>query len=429
MAGSTTGCRRKLWTEEECRLLLSLKTANSKISSAELATKLKRSRYAVKKKLQKLCKTEPISQNISNESRPSFRDRASQAALTPPVDTRDKERIRELEAEIGRLRLQLSWAQHQDSPNRIGGLLTLRASDHHYGDAQHLLSCGKSLESKFLEVVKQYEPDKIQIIAGDDWIAGRGIYKEQDLDMVTSDVNEQVSLGALKAYEFLLAIREITKAPIIWRVMRGNHDYAQGLSMTESLFYAFKNLSADIPDLNFVMHWDSITANLAGEGIYNVLVKHGFGYSKHSPNSPSFIDAVKDEIIVKQRKMQPEEQYKRVLSGHSHFMSEGLERIVGLPFDTTGGLQRNVRIKLGSNQRPVGWIAYASPKGLVSDILKPITLAPDEDTFFREMADPHLSSQNKEDAAKCVRKFFQILEERGDYSRGTDFGVVNVGRW
>lgn len=787
--------RKESWSEQEIEQLIAYRKA---LYSIDLIASLTRRKYRnVKAKIGELvasgtlthftpgerAKSAAISryeaptQEVSN----GVHKRVSRAEIdsrrrefmrsleeNPPIDTSDKEIIRRLEAEVARLTAQLTWAQHAESPNRTGGLLTLRASDHHYGDSQHLLSCGKSLEEKFLVLLQQYEPERIQIIAGDDWIAGRGIYREQDLDMATSDVNEQIQLGAVKAYEFLERIRNITSVPVVWNTLRGNHDHSNGTSMAEALFLAMKNLCNSYPDVKFVMHWDSVTANLADVGIYNVLVKHGFGYCKTNPSSPAFIDAIKDEIIGKQRKMLPQEQYRRILSGHcfddqteiltpdgwmthdklnngstvmslnrdtgklewnkvqavfrydhfkelihvsgsgldlavtgghglylsklndntwfnttadesfgkarrfmlaaehdetelelsdaqikvlawiiaegelccrhepgkvtgirvaqsdapdhrlselendllaaglsytktkryqaattghgtyrnfdayrlyikksrhhwqswistyisgdksiraalsnmslrqmklfldtyvkadgtkysvkgdrtqiasnrkdhidwlqqlvarcgyrsnvsigklvknkagtgyrkqmyylsycskstveiaakkwtkqpydgvvwcvtvpngtllvrrngktcvtlnTHFSNIGTEHIVGLPFDNTGGLQRNVRIRLGANQRPTGWIVYVSTKGMDSEILSPIGLTPDTLTFEREMADPHLSSANRSDAAKCVKKYHELLKARGDVGAMENFGVVNSGRW
>lgn len=363
------------------------------------------------------------------EAADAVRRRMAEAAMHTPVDTAPLERIRELEARIAELQTQLVWAQRADSTVRTGGKFTLRASDHHYGDANHLLSCGTQLEAKTCELLRQYQPSQIQIIAGDDWIAGRGIYKEQDLDMVTSDIQAQIEYGAMKAYLFLKKIREVSSAPIYWRMLRGNHDAVYGTSMTESLFLTMKNAAADIPNIKFEMNWDVITANLAGLGVYNVLVRHGFGYSKISPNSQAFIDAVRDEILVKQRKMQPEEHYRRVLSGHTHFLSVGIERQTGLFWDTTGGLQRNTRIRLGANQRPVGWIVYIGPPDLENNILSPIALTPSDDTYEREIADPHLHLQNHQDVANCIRQYVEMLRARGDFGPPDDYGVTVKGRW
>lgn len=350
------------------------------------------------------------------------------AAMHSPVDTRPHDRIRELEEEVASLRMRLAWSQ-RSSASALGGRFTLRASDHHYADANHLLSCGNAMQAKVLDLIDIYKPQEVQIVAGDDWIAGRGVYKEQDLDMVTSDVHEQLIVGAMKARRLLQQIRErLPEVPITWHIMRGNHDYHGSVSLTESLFYMMRSLNEDIESLKFQLHWDSMTVNLAYRGTYNVLVRHGFGYSKNSPNSPAFIDAVKDELLTKQRNMQPHEHYRRVLSGHTHFFSLSMERIVGLYFDTTGGLQRNTRVKLGANQRPVGWIVYVSPPDKESEILEPIGIQPDPDTYQREIADPHLGLANREDASREIKAYFELMEQRGDFV-STDHGQVAAGRW
>jgi len=350
------------------------------------------------------------------------------ASIISSVDTQDKDRIRNLEKEVAGLKQELDLADKKRHIKQKGGVFVLRASDHHYGDSNHMLSCSESMQRKTAVLINKFKPDKIEVVAGDDWIAGRGIYKEQDLDMVVSDVNSQCALGAYKARAFLEEIRGVSNAPIRWHVMRGNHDHAQGHSMTEYLHLLMLTLCNDIPDVEFVMHWDRIILNLADKGFYNVLVRHGFGYSKNSPNSPGFIEAVKDELLAMQREMQPGEHIRRVLSGHTHWASCGIERSMGLYFDTTGGLQRNTRVKLGANQRPVGWIAYVSPSGMDSDILEPIMVAPEKGAYEREVCDPHLSLSNHQDAAECLKAFHEKMKEKGVYGPDFNFGILNTGR-
>jgi hypothetical protein len=311
-----------------------------------------------------------------------------------------EDRVRELEAEKGVLVQQLTWAQHARSEERTGGIITLRRSDDHHGDKNHMLSCAKSLEGKFCVLVEQYKPDRIRIIAGDDWIVGSGIYKEQDSDSVNSDVSDQMAVGAMKARDFVASIRSVSDAPIEWLHLRGNHEFARGISISRELFLYMRSASEDL-GVQWVFSGDSITCNLADKGIYNVLVKHGYGYSKHSPNSPGFIESIKDELIVKQSRMMPEETYRRIISGHTHWMSVGIERQLGVHWDTTGGLQKNTRVRIGDNQRPPGWIAYVSPKDMESNILSPIGLTPDQDVLLREIEDQNLDASNLRDFADC----------------------------
>jgi hypothetical protein len=102
---------------------------------------------------------------------------------------------------------------------------------------------------------------------------------------------------------------------------------------------------------------------------------------------------------------------------------------VGLPFDTTGGLLRNVRVRLGDNQRPIGWIIYVSPPGLDNEILAPIVLKPKQEIYEWEIADPDLPYANMRDAADCLQEYQKLERERGDLSEGATFGKLNEGRW
>jgi hypothetical protein len=100
----------------------------------------------------------------------------------------------------------------------------------------------------------------------------------------------------------------------------------------------------------------------------------------------------------------------------------------GLYFDTTGGLQRNTRIRIGDNQRPVGWIVYTSPRDMESDIELPIALRPEDDTYQREIADPHLAAANLADVGDCLREYSELMVGAGVYGEPASFGKLNEGR-
>jgi hypothetical protein len=404
------------WSEKELKIV----RANlGKATDEEIAALLpSRSAKAVKH-----CRLTLAKERNADELK-----QAREAALNPPVEIDKDAHIRKVEEENARLRQQITWAQHADAKNRTGGVLTLRASDHHYGDANHLLSCGLSLEAKSIEVCKQYQPDRINIVAGDDWIAGNGIFKEQEQESVTSSAIEQCQIGAMHARRWLLKIRsEGIRAPISWHIMRGNHDYAKGQSMTEYLLLLMEKVCSDIPKLKFVMHWDRNILNLAHKGSYYALIRHGMGHSNTSPNSPAFVNSVMQEILIEQRR-NPDKPIYRVVSGHTHWASIGLERIVGLEFDTTGGLQRNKRTKLGSNQRPSGWIVYVSTRGMKDNILLPILLKPEEDVYMREIASAVLEQENRADAAERLKEFRDLMENKGTYAKNEGAGPKEC-RW
>lgn len=407
----------KLWTDEELARFRDMREAGHELM--EIADVLGRSLNSVEHKSRELYRTRAR----------EMQGRIQTAALNPPIETNDKDRIRQLESEVALLRQQLTWSQHSYSEERTGGKLTIRESDVHNADENHLLSCYRSVAVKTNEVIRQYRPDIIQLIAFDDWIAGSGIYREQDLHSAVADPAMQLHVGAMKARERLLLIREVSESPIeiVW--LRGNHEYARGTSIAEALFYETRALAHDIPQVKITMHHDAAVVNLAAEGTYNVLAMHGFGHSNQSPNSNAFVKAATEKILILQRKLQPEQHIRRVLSGHTHWRSCGLERVVDLPFDTTGGFQRNTRVKLGMNQRPIGSIVYVSPAGQRSDILKPLEIGPEQDTQERELADPHLPAANRKDCAETLERYGKLAREFGLVADGSELGLLTEGRW
>lgn len=347
----------------------------------------------------------------------------------PEIDTNDKERVRQLEAELARMREQAKWLMHSDAENVTGGTLTIRRSDDHFGDDNHLLSCAVSLTEKTKVVIDQFKPSRIQCIMLDDWIAGRGIFKEQDAQMAVPAIEHQINIGAMKARKFMQAIRSVTDAPVTVFCLRGNHEHANKIPVGTNLFYACRTACEDMDDITWVMRLDRAVVNLAHMGTHNVLAMHGYGHSQSSPNSPRFISDVKNAVLKMQRKMMPAEQIQRILSGHTHWMSVGLEREDGMYWDTTGGLQRNNRVQLGMNARPSGWIIYVSPPGVEGEILNPIGIKPDSETYERELEDPYLDAANKRDCGELLEEHAKLMRSFGILGPGSEYGLVTEGRW
>lgn len=410
----------KFWTEEEDARLLEI--LNSGQDKAQAAVDLGRTADSVSRRIDRL-----NAMAKRDEAQRSKQRSASlvEAAKASPVEVDKDAIIRQLEADNARLREQKKWETHSGAETVAGGLLTLRRSDDHHGDDNHLLSCATSLGEKFLVVVEQYQPSRIQLIMGDDWIAGKGIFKEQDQQMAVPAIEQQIGLGAVKFRRFVLKIRGVTTAPISAVILRGNHEHANKLPVGNAMFYETRALCEDVPDFSMKLYNDRAVVNLAHTGDHSVLAMHGYGHSSISPNSPRFISDTKDLIIQYQRQGV---QIRRVLSGHTHWLSVGIERLADLPYDTTGGLQRNNRVQLGMNNRPSGWIVYISPPDVPGEILQPIGLMPDGDTYAREIGDPHLHAANKADAADCLAEHSRLMRERG-LIETDQFGLISEGRW
>jgi hypothetical protein len=89
-----------------------------------------------------------------------------------------------------------------------------------------------------------------------------------------------------------------------------------------------------------------------------------------------------------------------------------MERLLDVFYDTTGGCQRNERVLLGKNSRPMGWIAYVSPSEF-DGILDPIGIQPDTETILEELRDPYLFSRNAADSGEALANCHQLLDQLG----------------
>lgn len=337
--------------------------------------------------------------------------------------------IARLADENARLRAQLTWAQHADAPTRTGGLMTIFDSDWHVGDANHKLESFWSAHYKIGLLIKQYEPDLIQYIQGGDIVAGRGIYKEQDLDMAVSSPEEQCKCGAVAFYRVMRHVREHTDAPVRVLSVRGNHCYTGGVSLAEYIALLIEKMCRLLPDVSTQFAGDRALVNLAYDGVYNALALHGYGHSKVSPSSPTFISDQMQAILRIARSVESSREIpRRVMSGHTHWHHIGMEAIEGLTFDTAGGWQRNTRVKLGMNQRPTGFMVYVSPPGLEDDILAPISVKPDPRVNDQETEDAALAAKNRAYCGELAKEYVALDQQHGWSTPAGAHGLVNFGR-
>lgn len=334
-------------------------------------------------------------------------------------------RIAELERENSKLRNQLIWAQHGKVASLTGGLLTVARADHHFGDAHHLVTSCRTMEDKVVELVRIHEPERIQILELGDVVSGRGIYKNQDLDTVCTSATEQCHYGAWRIKEFVDGIREVSTAPVEVHHLSGNHDHDNASPMSGYLHLLLQKLLEPAgADVHY--HFHRVVRNLAHTGTYNVLGIHGFGHSRSSPQPPSMVSAVKDMILALQREpwYNSDTRIRRAITGHTHWASV-VEHGLDLPFDNLGGMQVNTRVRLGFNQRPVGWMVYVSREE--SDIAEPIPVKPDLDILTREMESPLLKEANHQDVSDCLSKFKTVAKDLGIHY--TSEGMRTEGRW
>jgi hypothetical protein len=381
----------------------------------------------------KLVKTVAAELGIAAKSRQA--DNHGMAALLPQGSVDQTATINDLVERNARLEQMLIWATRSSVSERTGGTLTLFRSDDHFGDRAHLPRCIKSMTQKWVTLVGQYQPDRVQILSGGDWVSGIGIYKEQNKDNVLQEVSEQVQLGVVKMSELLEGTLDAMgprpknlKGPrITIRMVRGNHDYAHGHEITSYLHMLMKAVLGS-EDVEIVNEGVRAVVNLADKGTYNVLLKHGTGHSPISPTSSGFWNQLKDEIIQLSWDLEAGSKIRAVLHGHVHWYSV-MERIIGFKVYCAGGCQRNERVKLNQNQRPLGWWVFPSPRGHDS-IMQPLEVQPSEAIANDELGSARLALDNMLDAHESLQKFRPLAEALGDLSYGSLQGkLCKEGRW
>jgi len=420
---------KRPWTQEEQEIIIRFYPTEGSLVQARLKG---RGKSAIQKQAQHLGVSFVGPEEGEDNKEPTVKDqliKARSAAEQPPNDYLISE-IAKLQKELAQLRAQKTWSDHANPETTTGGKVTIWRADDHIADANHLLTCCAQMEEKTCALLALYEPDEIQIAHGGDMIAGHGIYKNQDLDSVTSNVLEQAQVAAMKMRAWLMHIRTVSEAPILWRQLQGNHEVGGGQGITEFLFDTLRAVCSDVPDVKFTYSGARMLLNLAHKGTYNALMLHGFGHSNQSPQSASFISATKDMLLTIANNMEipKEQQPRRVVSGHTHWTDVDLERTIGISYDSAGGLQRNTRVKLGMNQRRPGWVVYVSPKGS-SEILKPVQIVPDDETLAMDIENAYLVTLNRKDAANYLEEYKKLRESRGDYEDGSVGGLVRDGRW
>lgn len=319
-------------------------------------------------------------------------------------------RITELEAEIAELRRANEWLTHSDAKEYRNGTLTLNCSDMHYFDRGHLINTHRSLEQKVLALLDRFKPHKFQILINGDVVPGQGVFKNQGLESLLSDTEQQVSAASWRWKEFRDQIVEhLPKdAEESHTFLRGNHDTSCGVDTSMRLVLALRAMSIPCRYVGYEYCLD-----LADSGHYMVYCEHGHGNSSFNPTSNAqIVDSYRKLLSLERRGFTGEKVIRRVLHGHTHFLAVGIERAEDVKYDCTGGGHRNDRIDLGRNTRPVGWIVYVSPPG-ANDILSPIEVVPDKDALRSDLDDPNLMERNRAEAARCLMAWSQWATQQG----------------
>lgn len=286
-----------------------------------------------------------------------------------------------------------------------GGKMTIRASDHHYGDAGHLVDSCEEAHSAVVDMIERVRPSEIAMVLGDDWIAGRGVFKSQEMRNILPKPEMQCRFGAIMFYDWISAIRAVSDAPVTVYWLIGNHDVSMGSSISEMAAETAARI-VDLPDVTFVRGGVWTPVNIAPEGAepHVVLMSHGFGYSNQTPHAPAFVNAAKNAIIQLSQKGII---VRRVSSGHTHWASTSIEYVLGVPFDSCGGWQRNERVKLGLAQRTPSLLVY---RAVETTVLPPVSVTPSRRTLEQEfgLLPEELVAKNMRVAAGALERYARM---------------------
>lgn len=332
--------------------------------------------------------------------------RAAQETLAAEEPVSDE--VERLRAEVAMLRERLKWAQHSGTVGGSGGVAHLVRGDDHYTDRAHMGRVCAELEAKSILAMQQYRPQRIVIVYDGDCLIGRGIYKEQQMDSVVQTGQLQRAVACVLVRRFYdRLIEAFPDAEIVFRFLLGNHDRIHGEPMTPDLVVQLRGLGVPA-----VYHGMEAVLNLSDAGTYNVLIEHGFGYSRISPSSDAWWRAMQDRLLRMATTWTAEQRIRRVVHGHTHWFNIGLQRIPGYYVDTVGGCQRNERVKIGLNSRPCGWILYVSTAGHAG-ILDPIGIEPSPETLEADLTDVHLLQRNMAQCAELAPQYDAMMEAAG----------------
>jgi hypothetical protein len=323
--------------------------------------------------------------------------------------------IADLREQISVLQAQLTWYAHSGAASHTGGTFTLALSDLHLLDRGHLVDAYASLQHKTAELIRRFKPRQFFCIINGDSIPGRGVYKQQELENVLTKTDLQLTAGCYRIWEMDSEFAEAlgTKTPRKYFKIRGQHDQSMGDDTAMPMVWCLDKLGVPAAFAGIER-----VHNAADKGYYNILFEHGYGYSKDNPTPPALAQNMREKILrYSNRGFCAEQRIRRVCHAHTHWFNLGMVRNDDIPYDVTGGLQRNDRTNLGRNDRPCGWIAYISPPG--TNDVAPIPIQPSTEALEMDRNDPALVLKNMEEAVRCCRGWLKMAEELGILSEQT----------
>jgi len=223
---------------------------------------------------------------------------------------------------------------------------TLVVSDQHFGDAGQFYRPLTECMNRAITEINAFEPDEIQIVANGDVVAGRGIFRLQEMQNI-------VQLGPEQVYWAGWEIKQWNKKfdkEAEWHIILGNHDNSkrENLARQLVLFLRLLGINSKYEDREYIGYFGDKEAAFH--------VSHGFGYSSYYANSYAEIRSCWKKFI--EIAQVNGVNITRFIRAHVHKLNIGQEIGLDCQIDTSGGWHKQERLSLEFSVRTTGVLLY-----------------------------------------------------------------------
>jgi hypothetical protein len=276
---------------------------------------------------------------------------------------------------------------------------TIVISDLHFGDSAQLYATLRECMNRAIGVARAFEPDEIEVVLNGDAVAGRGIYRSQEMQ-------NALQFGADQcwwcAWEIQSWQQELGAGR--WVIVRGNHDHSMKENLAGQLVMSLRLLGVPAVYAGRT-HIGNFSANEAECMWYDAA--HGFGASSYYANSYESIRETWRLYI--ERSQNDNIRVMRFLRGHTHWLNVGQTVGLGVAIDTTGGWHRQERDKLPADTRNTGLLVYLHDGAS----LNVVTVEADRKLLLADTENPGLHYETMAAAAAAMQRVTVWAHERG----------------
>lgn len=223
---------------------------------------------------------------------------------------------------------------------------TLVVSDQHFGDAGQFYRPLMECMERGITEVNAFEPDETQVVANGDMVAGRGIFRLQEMQNIVQLGPEQVYWAGWQIKQWN---KKFDKEPE-WHIILGNHDNSrkENLARQLVLFLRLLGINARYEDREYIGYF--------GDRVAAFHAAHGFGYSSYYANSYAEIRSCWKKFI--EIAQVNGIHITRFLRAHVHKINLGQEIGLDCQIDTTGGWHKQERLSLEFSVQTTGFLLY-----------------------------------------------------------------------